>query len=95
MESIRIGIEQNQYGNLFATAGRNTLFRFRQDSVIGPQWMFYPEGEYAPVIFEGEEFPEEYFNNLCKATYFIQMHVDEYPQSVEVVKGRKYLKWSL
>jgi hypothetical protein len=95
MEAIRIGIEQNAYGNLFATAGRTTLFRFRQDNVTGPQWRFYPEGEYQPVIFAGEEFPKEYFENLCKAKYFIEMHVDRYPESVQVVKGKNLLKWSL
>ena len=95
MEPIRIGIEQNAHGNLFATAGRTTLFRFRQDNVTRPQWRFYPEGEHQPVIFTGEEFPEEYFVNLCKAKYFIEMHVDQYPESVEVVKGKKFLKWSL
>jgi hypothetical protein len=95
MEAIKIGIEQNAHGNLFAAAGRTTLFRFRQDNVTGPQWRFYPEGEYQPVIFEGEEFPTEYFENLCKAKYFIEMHVDRYPESVQVVKGKKLLKWSL
>ena len=95
MEAIRIGIEQNAYGSLFATAGRTTLFRFMQDNVTGPQWRFYPEGEYQPVIFYGEEFPEEYFENLCKAKYFIEMHVDRYPESVQVVKGKNLLKWSL
>ena len=99
MEPIRIRIEQSAYGNLFATVGHTkfytTLFRFRQDNVTGPQWRFYPEGEYQPVIFEGEEFPTEYFENLCKAKYFIEMHVDQYPESMEVVKGKKFLKWSL
>ena len=95
MEPIRIGIEQNSYGELFATAGRTTLFRFRQYNVTGPQWRFYPEGEYWPVILEGEEFPKEYFDNLCKAKYFIEMHIDQYPEEVKVVKGKKFLKWSL
>ena len=99
MEPIRVKIEQNAHGNLFAIVGHpklyTTLFRFKQEDCTGPQWQFYPEGEYQPVIFEGKEFPKEYFENLCKAKYFICMHIDEYPEEVNVVAGKKYLKWSL
>lgn len=91
MEAIRISITENSNGNLFANAGLTTLFRFRKENVIGPQWHFFPEGNYSPVIFYGDEFPWEYFENLCRATFFIYMHVDEYPGEVKVVQGRKLL----
>ena len=99
MEPIRIRIEKNGYGELFATVGSQkfytNLFCFAPDNTTVPQWRFYPEEDGSPVIFDGEQFPEDYFKNLCKAKYFIAMHVDQYPEEVKVVKGNKHLKWSL
>ena len=104
MEAIRVKIEQNCHGYLFTSVGhskcKTSLFCFRQDNVATPEWRFFPEFpekmvEITTVIFEGTEFPQKYFEQLCKAKFFVMMGVDEYPEEVNVVAGKKYLKWSL
>ena len=93
---IRIRIEQSGDGMMTATVGHPKLyvrlFKFERCNVIGPQWRFWPsENTVQPVTFDGEQFPEEYFKNLCRARFFTEMGVDQYPEQVTVVKGKKLL----
>lgn len=90
---LNIKINKNQYGSRFAVAGIVTLFQFEPRNTIGPEWFFWPNGQSTPVIFHGEEFPMEYFVNLCKAKFFADFGVDEYPDSVKIVQGKKHLKY--
>ena len=94
---IRIGIEKNSDGTLTATTGHPKfyyrLFRFERSNVIGPQWKFWPsEHTVQPVTFDGDAFPVNYFKDLCRARFFTEMGVDEYPGEVTVVKGQKYVR---
>lgn len=97
---IKIAIEMGllmtgeKYYNV--TAGRTILFKFRRTSVIEPRWEFYPGGQFnpTPVIFTGQDFPREYFDNLCRAAYLMYMGVDEFPDKVTIARGRKYIDWS-
>lgn len=91
---INIKIERNQYGSQFAIAGYMTLFQFEARNTIGPQWYFWPAGNYSPVIFDGEEFPMDYFTNLCRAKYFVEFGIDKFPDTVKIVKGKKLLKYA-
>ena len=87
---INIKIETTAYCSLFATCGRYTLFQFeyRTDE---DKWYFWPNTDFNPTIFEGSEFPMEYFINLCKAKYFCITGTDEWPTYVNVA-NKKYLK---
>lgn len=91
---IRIGIEQRYSDKvMFAMAGRTVLFSFKKTNVIGPQWKFWPsEHTVQPVTFDGDAFPMSYFKDLCRARFFTEMGVDEYPGEVTVVKGQKYVR---
>ena len=80
--------------SLTAHAGAILLFYFEYRDWEN-KWYFWPNTDFNPTVFDKPEFPMEYFENLCKAKYFICMHIDEYPEEVNVVAGKKYLKWSL
>ena len=40
----------------------------------------------------GSNFPEQYFKDLCKATYFTQTGILKYPDDIELYKGQRYLE---
>lgn len=88
---INVKIEDHAgYCTLSAMCGRYELFGFeyREDE---DKWYFWPNTDFNPTIFEGSEFPMEYFKNLCKAKYFCITGTDEWPTHINVM-NQKYLK---
>ena len=92
---IRVSIRpymSGAYGTVYAVAaGRTTLFEFYRNTTTGG-WGFRTFGWRRLASFESEEFPMEYFENLCRATYFVGFGVDEFPEKVYIHNGKKYLK---
>ena len=82
---------QPRYCSLEAHAGSIFLFPFeyRKDE---DKWYFWSNTDFNPTIFEGAEFPKEYFENLCKSKYFCITGTDEWPTYVNIVAGKKFLK---
>ena len=92
METINIKIiNQSGYCSLEATCGCLHLFNFEYRS-WDEKWYFWPNTDFNPTIFEGAEFPMEYFKNLCRAKYFCETGTDIWPENVKIVAGKKYLK---
>ena len=91
METINIKIETEGGRTLSAKCGclQLFLFEYRDDD---KKWCFWPNDWFAPTIIEGEEFPAEYFSNLCRAKYFCWTGTDVWPENVKIVAGKKYLK---
>jgi hypothetical protein len=95
MDTVRVKIiEYPGYCSLEARAGSVILFPFeyRQSE---DKWYFWADEKmnpFVPTIFEGAEFPMEYFNNLCKARYFTLTGTDIWPSKVQIVAGKKFLK---
>lgn len=90
--SIKI-IEYPGYCSLEARAGNIVLFPFeyRQSE---DKWYFWADEKAnpsSPTIFEGAEFPMEYFNNLCKARYFTLSGTDVWLDKVQIVSGKQLL----
>jgi hypothetical protein len=44
-------------------------------------------------VFNTDEFPMKYFENLCKVKYFLYVDASEIADKVNIVKGEEYLKW--
>lgn len=90
---IRVSIKEQKIPmatHYEVTAGCTTLFEFSR-SVWGTGWVFRTWGGRRLASFEGEEFPMEYFENLCRATYFVEFGIDEFPERVYIHSGKKYL----
>lgn len=71
-------------------AGRTALFSFEIDSLCG--WAFRLPGGRRLASFDSKEFPRKYFDDLCRATYFVEFGVDEFPEQVLLHKGKKYIE---
>ena len=78
------------YCSLTAFAGRISLFQFEYRTDEN-KWYFWPNTDFNPTIFEGAEFPKEYFENLCRAKYFCITGTDDWPTYVNIVAGKKFL----
>lgn len=72
------------------TAGRTALFSFEINSLGG--WYFRLPGGRRIASFDSKEFPRKYFDDLCRATYFVEFGVDEFPERVLFHKGKKYIE---
>ena len=72
------------------TAGRTTLFFF-EINFLG-MWTFRLPGGRSLASFGSEAFPRKYFDDLCRATYFVEFGVGEFPERVLLHKGKKYIE---
>ena len=89
---INIKIEKaTGYCSCYARCGCYTLFQFEYRN-YEDKWYFWPNTDFHPTIFEGSEFPMEYFENLCKAKYFCETGTDEWPDTIKIIAGKKFLK---
>ena len=95
METINVKIfNQPGYCSLEAHAGCITLFPFEYRSDEN-KWYFWHDAQnlpFHPVIFDGPDFPMEYFMHLCRAKYFTSTGTDTWVQDVKIIAGKKYLK---
>ena len=78
---INVSIQKTGDCTLSTMCGRYELFDFeyRENE---DKWYFWPNTDYNPTIFEGSEFPMDYFVNLCKAKYFCITGTDVWPTYV-------------
>lgn len=92
---IEITITKNEYGSQFATIDHNlVLFQFDpRNHDGGKQWYFWPTANFRPKIFNTDEFPLEYFENLCKVKYFLHVDDSAIADTVKIIGGKELLKW--
>lgn len=91
---INITISRNSYGSQFAMCNGIILFQFDpRNHDGGKQWYFWPTTNFNPTVFNTDEFPMKYFENLCKVKYFLYVDASEIADKVNIVNGKKYLKW--
>jgi len=90
---INITVRKDRYGSKFAFAGDHELFQFEERTHNGAQWYFWPAGNYNPTVFNGKEFPMNYFVDACKAKYMLDMKETSLPEKVNVVGGKSRLDW--
>ena len=92
---MKINIERNLYGSLFAidAESQTILFQFeyRRKDLGGPAWFFWLRGNLDPDTIEGKkkDFPMQFFKDACKAKAFIFNGV--MPDEVEIVRGEDNL----
>lgn len=84
-----ITIVRDEYGQMWAVCEHETLFGFSH-SREEKSWRFWMPGRaFDPMVFKGR-FPLSYFQDACRATWFIR-HGEGMGDIVIVVKGRNYI----
>ena len=84
---LQITILKNRYGSLFACAPYE-LFQFEYR---GGYWYFWLRTQYDPDMFPGKTFPKEFFENACRARYFI-MNGGPMPVDIEITEGEELIE---
>ena len=81
---LNVTITTSKYGSLFACAPIK-LFQFEWRKKES-RWLFWLRGELDPDSFPGKEFPRKYFEDACRAKYFIK-NGGPLPESVTINQG--------
>jgi len=90
MKTIEITILKDENGLLYALDGpgrSNVLFPFQYRE--SGDWFFWLNGLFTPAVFEGGEFPTDYFRDACRAKHFIR--TGEMPDGITIIKGKKLI----
>lgn len=89
---LQVEIIRDKYGCLFACVPSFMLFKF----VYRPEkdlWLFWLGSHFNPVMFAGKKFPEAFFNDACRAKFFILNGGPAMHDSVKITKGRRYVEF--
>ena len=91
---LHIRIKQgHKGGNLSAVVGDTTLFVFNYRRELNA-WLFWIPGrsDLDPIVRKQRAFPWEYFEDLCRAVYFLYFDGPLYNSAgVDVVSGKSYV----
>ena len=78
----------------FAVSNGIALFQFEpRNHDGGKQWYFWPTTNFRPKIFNTDEFPLDYFKELCKALNFLYVDDSKVADTVKIIEGENLLKW--
>ena len=88
---LDITIKADKYGNgnLFAF-GPYELFQFDWRKETG-SWLFWLRGNLDPDSFLGKEFPMKYFEDACRAKFFIK-NGGPMPDGINIIEGKELLE---
>lgn len=91
--TIDITITKDEYGQLRANKNGLCLLKFEWREEEG-DWYFWLANNYCPTVFEGREFPMEFFTDACRAMAFVTRWYrgDRLPDGIQIVSGKKFLK---
>lgn len=93
MEKIKVKVTYNPVTRKYiATTNRGRYHLcsfFRSDS--GQVWSFENESMLTTQHITGSEFPFDYFKSLCKAFWFLNFGVQEFPEVELTLDSKKLL----
>lgn len=86
---LKITVLRAENGNLAAYAPYE-LFQFiwRKETL---SWLFWLRGNYNPYSFPGKEFPRKFFEDACRAVFFIK-NGGPMPDNAVIVEGEELIK---
>ena len=71
MNILKIRIEKDRFGSLFAYNKARRLFQFEYRKKE-KRWLFWIRGEKDPEAIAQKKFPLDFFKDACRAVDFIQ-----------------------
>lgn len=85
---LNVTIKINKYGSMFAYAPFELFqFEWRKDE---KRWLFWLRGQFDPDSFPEKEFPMKYFEDACRAKFFIK-NGGPMPDSIVIDAGKELI----